>query len=134
MATTTKKTTTRKSTTTAKSTTAAKSASKSAAKPAAVVVDAPAPVVAGPMMRKKELIDAVVTRSGIKKKDAKPVVEAMLAVLGEAMAEGRELNLTPMGKLKVKRAKELPQAKVMIAKVRQPKPSATPAPTSEAAE
>lgn len=76
------------------------------------------PVVAGEVMRKKELIDAVVERSGIKKKDAKPVVETMLAVLGDAIEEGRELNLQPFGKLKVNRSKDVPNAKVMICKLR----------------
>lgn len=135
MTTTTKKTTTtRKSTTASKTATTPKSAATSTAKsttPAApVVVDAPVPVVSGPVMRKKELIDTVVARSGIKKKDAKPVVEAMLDVLGEALGEGRELNLHPMGKIKVKRAKELSNAKVMVARVRQTKTT----PTAEAAE
>ena len=91
--------------------------SKSAATP--VVVDSPELVVSGPMMRKKELVDLVVERSGIKKKDAKPVVEAMLAVLGEAITDSRELNLHPLGKLKVRRAKQLPNGRVMMAKIRQ---------------
>ena len=68
-----------------------------------VVVEGPQPVVSGPVMRKKELIDLVVERSGLKKKDAKPIVEATLAILGEALAEARELNLQPLGKVKVRR-------------------------------
>ena len=82
------------------------------------VVKAAQPVVAGAMMRKKELIDMVVERSGNKKKDAKPIIEAMLAVLGDAVAEGRELNLQPFGKLKVNRCKDVPNGKVMICKLR----------------
>lgn len=105
--------------------TAAKSTTRTpAAKPApteteAVVVTAPTPVVSGPMMRKKELIDAVVTKSGIKKKDAKPVVEAMLEVLGSALQDGRELNLQPMGKIKVKREKKMAEGKVLVTRIRQ---------------
>lgn len=83
------------------------------------LVNKPQPVVLGPVMRKKELIDTVVTRSGIKKKDAKPVAEAMLAVLGEALAEGRELILPPLGKVVVRKEKKLPRGKMMIVKVRQ---------------
>lgn len=75
------------------------------------------------MMRKKELIDLVVERSGVKKKDAKPVVEAMLVVLGEAIADSRELNLHPMGKLKVRRVKQMPNGRVMVTKIRQPLPN-----------
>lgn len=89
----------------------------SAAPKPVVVKDAA--VVAAPMMRKKELIDIVTERSGIKKRDAKPVVEAMLAVLGQAIAEGRELNLQPLGKVKVNRRKDVQGGKVMITKIRQ---------------
>jgi len=70
-------------------------------------------------MKKKELIDKVVLRSGIKKKDAKPVVEAMLAVLGETIADERELNLQPLGKLKINRIKHVGQDRIIICRVRQ---------------
>jgi len=67
---------------TAKSTIIAAEKSAPLAKPA----NATDPVLAEPDLKKKELVDLVVERSGIKKKDAKPVVEAMLAVLGETIA------------------------------------------------
>ncbi|MEL7133542.1 MAG: HU family DNA-binding protein, partial [Pseudomonadota bacterium] len=86
---------------------------------APVVVDAPTPVVAGPMLRKKELIEAVVDRSGLKKKDVKPAVEATLAVLGAALQDGRELNLQPMGKVKIKREKKLTSGRMLSARIRQ---------------
>lgn len=82
------------------------------------------PVVAGPVMKKKELIDTVVERIGAKKKDVKPVVEAMLAVLGDALAEDRELNLPPFAKLRIQRVKQMSTARVTIAKLRQPTPAA----------
>ncbi|WP_313851320.1 HU family DNA-binding protein [Parasedimentitalea psychrophila] len=74
---------------------------------------------AGLPMRKKELIDLVVERSGIKKKDAKPVVEAMLAVLGEAIGSGRELNLQPLGKLRINRSVERSNGRIIVCKLRQ---------------
>lgn len=109
-------------------------ASKSTQAPSAAVEntakvtndDGPRSVIIGPVMRKKELIDMVVERSGIKKKDAKPVVEAMLDVLGEALADNRELNLLPMGKFKVVNEKDLSNGKMMRVKVRQVTPSDTP--------
>ncbi|MBL4767212.1 MAG: HU family DNA-binding protein [Rhodobacteraceae bacterium] len=70
-------------------------------------------------MRKKELIDLVVERSGIKKKDAKPTVEAVLAILGEAIASGRELNLQPFGKLRINRTEEKSNGRVIVCKLRQ---------------
>ncbi len=118
MATTTRK----KTTTTPKKATAARAAPKVMKK---AVTPTPKPVVKpeaeAPVLRKKELIERVVARSGIKKKDAKPTIEAMLAVLGEALASGEELNLQPMGKVMVKRVKEQPNAKVMVCRIRQRK-------------
>lgn len=126
---TTRKPSSTKKTTTARKTTAGKATSKTArsktaaspmaAKP--VVVSEAKPVVAGPELKKKELVEMVVERSGIKKRYAKPTVEAVLAVLGEALDEGRELNLRPFGKMKVQRAKDVSNGKVMNVRVRQPK-------------
>ena len=82
------------------------------------VVDHDPPKVSGPELRKKELIDTVVARSGIKKRDAKPVIEAMLAVLGETVAEGRDLNIAPMGKLKITRMKKTTKAQVVTMRLR----------------
>ncbi|MEN8983771.1 MAG: HU family DNA-binding protein [Planktotalea arctica] len=76
-------------------------------------------MVTDPALKKKELIDTVTERSGIKKKDAKPVIEAMLEVLGETLAEGREMNLQPLGKIKINRTKEVQGGNVLIVKVRQ---------------
>ncbi len=74
---------------------------------------------ATPELKKKELIELVVIHSGVKKKFAKPVVEAMLAVLGEAIAGGRELNMQPLGKVKVTNEKSVPNGKVMNTRIRQ---------------
>ena len=119
--TTAKPASTRTATTTPATTKATGAAAAPKPKPAfqPTVVTSAQPVVAGPMMRKKELIDTVVARSGIKKRDAKPVIEAMLAVLGSAISDGRDLNLHPMGKLKVNRTKTGKGSKIMICKLRQ---------------
>ena len=71
-------------------------------------------------LSKKQLIEDVVARSGIKKKDAKPVIEAMLGVLGEAIAEGRDLNLQPFGKITLQKQNEKAQARVSVVRIRQP--------------
>ncbi|MFY0680532.1 MAG: HU family DNA-binding protein [Thalassovita sp.] len=87
-------------------------------------------------LRKPELLEMVVERSGIKKRDAKPVVEAMLEVLGESLADGREMNLRPLGKVKIMRMKQLSNAVVLNCKVRQVQPVEPDAldPINEAAE
>ncbi|MGH1413344.1 MAG: HU family DNA-binding protein [Pelagimonas sp.] len=71
-------------------------------------------------LKKKELIELAVERSGIKKRDAKPAIEAALAILGEALAEAREINMRPMGKIKVNRIKKGVNGQVIIARIRQP--------------
>ncbi|MEQ6247830.1 HU family DNA-binding protein [Sulfitobacter sp. HNIBRBA3233] len=120
-------TTSSKKTTKAPSSTKSKSAASgttTATPPAAAtadpkVVDTLSPVVVGNELRKKELFDLVVARSGMKKKDVKPVVEAMLAVLGDALSEHREMQLPPLGKLKVQRGKEMSDGRALVLKLRQ---------------
>ncbi|MEQ8899321.1 MAG: HU family DNA-binding protein [Roseovarius sp.] len=80
----------------------------------------------GEELKKRELIDEVVKRSGVRKKFAKPVVEAMIDVLGEAITEGREVNLQPFGKIKQQRTKDTANARITVARIRQSK-SAGPA-------
>ena len=88
------------------------------AKATLTVVEAPVPHVATEELKKAELIEKVVERSGIKKRDAKPVIEAMLAVLGETVQDGRDLNLKPFGKLKAVRSKTLPNGVMVTARLR----------------
>jgi nucleoid DNA-binding protein len=71
-------------------------------------------------LKKRELVEAVVARSGIRKRDAKPAVEAALQVMGEALSEGRGLNLVPLGKLKVTRMKTGTNGRILNARLRQP--------------
>ncbi|MFU8776733.1 MAG: HU family DNA-binding protein [Roseovarius sp.] len=84
------------------------------------------PANAGPELKKQELIDKILAKGDIKKKNAKPVVEAMLAVLGEVLAEGREINLPPLGKIKINRVRDMANARIIVAKIRQAKPGAGP--------
>jgi len=72
------------------------------------------------ILNKKQLIEDVVVRSGIKKKDAKPVIEAMLDVLGQAIADGKNLNLQPFGKITQQKQNEKASARVTIVRIRQP--------------
>ncbi|WP_068245218.1 HU family DNA-binding protein [Tritonibacter horizontis] len=63
-------------------------------------------------------MEQVVDRTGVKKRDAKPVVEAVLALLGEAIEDARPLNLEPMGKLRVNRSQTNQNGRVHICKLR----------------
>ncbi len=56
-------------------------------------------------LKVKDLVDLVAKATGGKKKDLKETIEATLAALGQAVADGKDLNLPPLGKLRVNRQK-----------------------------
>ena len=87
-------------------------------KPAPVVVTEKAPVTSAPDLKKQELLAKVVSKSGVAKRDAKPVVEAMLELMGDALQDGRDLNLNPMGKIIIKKSKPVSNGTVLTARVR----------------
>lgn len=74
-----------------------------------------------PEFRRPDLIEKVMERSGMKRKDVKPVVEAMLAVMGDLLVAEQDMNIAPLGKVMIKNSKELEKAHVLTVKVRRPK-------------
>ena len=106
--------------TTAKSVASVKPVPKATEQAASAVVQQDIAIVQQAEMRKKELIDQAVERSGLKKSAVKPAIEAALAVLGDALAEGRGLNLQPLGKIRVMRMKRTGNGVVINARIRQP--------------
>lgn len=93
-----------------------------AVSPVASKMQRAAPIAeTGPELKKQELLEKLVDRADVQKKLAKPVLDAVLELLGEALAEGRDLNLPPLGKIKVNRVKDMAQARVIVAKIRQSK-------------
>ncbi len=98
---------------------AAPSASAEALKVEPVVVQSSEPVVGLAEMRKEQLLDEVAKRTGAKRKDVKPVVEAVLEIMGEAIGEGQELNLKPLGKVKIARTKLVANGRVINLRLRQ---------------
>lgn len=70
------------------------------------------------MLKKQILVERIVKASGAKKKDVKLIVEATLGVLGDALSSGEELNLPPLGKLKVNRQRTEGNVEVLILKLR----------------
>ena len=102
----------------AKSTTTTKKTAAVAAETIEPKVTTSEPVVAGPTLKKKDFIDRATERSGLKKKDVKPAIEAALAVLAEALDNGEELVLPPVGKSKIVRQKDMPNGKVLTARIR----------------
>ena len=84
-----------------------------------MLVTTTAPALATEEIRKEHLLDEVAKRSGAKRKDVKPIVEAMLEVLGEALGEARDINLKPLGKIKVARTKQVANGRVINLRLRQ---------------
>lgn len=76
-------------------------------------------------LKRKDLIDRVVATSGVKKSDAKVVVEAMLGVMGQALSDGASLNLQPFGKARIARRKDLPNGEVLVLRLRRSTKSRT---------
>jgi nucleoid DNA-binding protein len=86
----------------------------------------------GPVLRKKGFVDAVTAASGQKKSVVRPVVEAVLAELGAALARGEALILPPLGKMIVARTRDRGAADVLTLKLRRGKPGAAAEPGAEA--
>lgn len=59
----------------------------------------------GAGLRVKDLVDMVAERTGGKKADLKQMVEATLEAIGVALATGKDLNVPPLGKLRVAKNK-----------------------------
>ena len=55
-------------------------------------------------VKKKDFVERVALRSGARKPVARDLTEAVLAVLGEALAQGETLVLPPLGKMSVARS------------------------------
>lgn len=84
--------------------TKAKPVAEAKAKPVLTVVES-APEPKGGTLKLKELVDLVAVSTGSRKPEVKPVIEATLTALGEALATGRSLAVPPLGKLRVVKTK-----------------------------
>lgn len=70
------------------------------------------------VIKKKEFLERVVAASGAKKPVAREVTEAVLKVLGEALAAGESLALPPLGKLRVARQLDKQGGEMLVVKIR----------------
>jgi hypothetical protein len=99
---------------------AAKAAARAAGAPVAGLPPVPDEAEEGPgPLKLRDVLDAVAERSEAKRGDAKPVIEAALAVIGEALSAERDLSLPGFGKLKIKRSKTAGDRRVIEARIRQ---------------
>jgi nucleoid DNA-binding protein len=67
--------------------------------------ETPTVAVDDSFMKKTEFLDKVATRANVKRADVKAAMDAAFAVLGEELIAGSELQLPPLGKLKVMKSK-----------------------------
>lgn len=89
------------------------------AAPQTKIVNPAVSVPQGEMIKKPEFLDRAVERTDVKKREAKPAIEAALAVPAVSLINGKELNLPPMGKLRVVKSKDVGEgAKVLTLKLR----------------
>jgi len=70
------------------------------------------------MLRMKDIVDRVVAQTGQKKRDVKPLTEAVLEVLGAALAAGDEVNLPGLGKMRISRRQAKPDGEMLTLKLR----------------
>lgn len=85
---------------------------------AAAMPDSPETAAAPAAYGRRDLVARVVEMADVRKRDARPVIEATLAALAEALAGGKALNLPPLGKLSVNRSRA--EGGVLMLKLRRP--------------
>lgn len=70
-------------------------------------------------LKKNELLQRLSDKTGQPKSQLRPVMDALLEILGEAVAEERPLQIPPLGKIKPLRSKTQGAARVSHVKIRQ---------------
>jgi len=79
---------------------------------------APVKVETVKVVRRKELVERIAARSGVKPNLIKSVLDAVLMEIGDALSGNEALQVQPLGKLSVKRRKDLPDGEVLNCKLR----------------
>lgn len=70
-------------------------------------------------LKMRELVQAAVEAADLKKPAAKAAIETALGVMGKALADGRDVNLPGLGKVKIKRSKVTNGRRVSELRLRQ---------------
>lgn len=78
---------------------------------------APAPQPAT-VVQKKDFVDRVIAATGAKKSEARPIIEATLEQLGEALSAGQTLAVPPLGRARVNLEKDLRGGDVITLRLR----------------
>lgn len=85
---------------------------------------------------KKDIVAAMMSATGMKKGDARRAMEATMVAIADALAQGKDLSLPPLGKIKIARMKDTPNGKLVVlrAKLKEPQALVTKDPLADAAE
>lgn len=67
------------------------------------VLNAPQPAQ---VVQKRDFVDRVVAATGVKKSEARPIIEATLEQLGAALESGQTLAVPPLGRARVNLEKD----------------------------
>lgn len=85
------------------------------------------------VLQKKDFVDRVVAASGARKADARPIIEATLAQLGQALSAGETLAVPPLGRARVNLERDQRGGEIITLRLRRRPPSpraATPRPAA----
>jgi DNA-binding protein HU-alpha len=66
----------------------------------------------GVQVKKKDFVEKVTAAAGVKKAEARAVVDAALAIIADRVLAGDELNLPPLGKLRLMKEKDTGKARI----------------------
>ena len=105
-----------------KSKAAVKATAKPSDKPALKAVTAPKfeskPKAKIEALKRRTLLEAVAMRVGVKRTDAREVMDAVLVEMAEALDQGRDLILPPFGKVMLRKDKDGQDGRPMVARIK----------------
>jgi nucleoid DNA-binding protein len=105
-----------------KSKAAVKATAKPSDKPALKAVTAPKfeskPKAKIEALKRRTLLEAVAMRVGVKRTDAREVMDAVLVEMAEALDQGRDLILPPFGKVMLRKDKDGQNGRPMVARIK----------------
>ncbi|MBE1288810.1 MAG: hypothetical protein GJ679_02225 [Rhodobacteraceae bacterium] len=69
-------------------------------------------------LKRRALLEAVAMRVGVKRTDAREVMDAVLVEMAEALDQGRDLILPPFGKVMLRKDKDGQDGRPMVARIK----------------
>ncbi|MDP5307747.1 HU family DNA-binding protein [Paracoccus spongiarum] len=70
------------------------------------------------VVQKKDFVDRVIAATGAKKSEARPIIEATLEQLGEALSAGQTLAVPPLGRARINLEKDVRGGDVITLRLR----------------